>query len=208
MMQKSTYLIISGLLSLNYFSGFLSNDILFVLMMIWTALGFFYYPGYSNLYTNKNTGIVFAFLILFFLSALTPLFRYNQDLISTLIAMRGNWIVLYLLTLLKIKPTEEDFYKSFKVLSIITLIISIAVFFMPQLFFDLSAIKRLSIRQLRGSTDILVAWPGSAAIVFYFFLTLGKSIQNNTKNDFTWCTICMLYIFLMQNRSKIGRAHV
>lgn len=202
-MQKSTYLIISGLLSLNYFSGFLSNDILFVLMMIWTALGFFYYPGYSNLYTNKNTGIVFAFLILFFLSALTPLFRYNQDLISTLIAMRGNWIVLYLLTLLKIKPTEEDFYKSFKVLSIITLIISIAVFFMPQLFFDLSAIKRLSIRQLRGSTDILVAWPGSAAIVFYFFLTLGKSIQNNTKNDFTWCTICMLYIFLMQNRSTL-----
>lgn len=202
-MQKSSYLIISGLLSLKYFKSFISNDLLFLLMMVWVFFGFFYYTGYSNLYTKKNIGIVFAFIVLFFLSALTPIFRYNQDFISTLIAMRGNAIILFLLTLLKIKPTEEDFYKSFKVLSIITLFFSVIAFFIPQLFFDKGQLYNLYVRQLRGSTDILVAWPGNGAMILYFFLTLGKSIQNSTKKDFIWCSVCMLYILLMQNRSTL-----
>lgn len=202
-MNKSSYIFVAGFLSLGYLNSFLSADIQFVLFMIWTIWGYYYYPGYSELYTNKNRGIIFLLFLLFFLSTLTPVFRYNQSLIGTAIAMRGNLVILFLLTLFKIRPDEEDFYTSFKTLAIIALILSIIVFLFPHFFASEEKIRNLSIRQSQGSTDFLVSWPGSVAVVFYFYMTLGRMLERSQKNDFLWCTICMIYIFVMQNRSTL-----
>lgn len=202
-MSKSTYIIVSGFLSLGFLSNFLSQNILFILFMFWTVGGFCFYSGYSDLYTNKNRSIVFLFLVLFFFSALTPIFRYNQDIIATAVAMRGNLVVLFLLVLFKIKPEEEDFYKAFHFLAIVALVLSVFVYVFPQFFVSEERIRSLLIRQSRGSTDIIVSWPGSAAVVFYFYMTLGRMIERSQNKDFLWCTICLTYIFVMQNRSTL-----
>lgn len=206
-MSKSTYIIISGLISFSFIPvklfPFFTRDVQLILMLIWSIFGFYYYPKYSDLYTNKNRNIVFLFFILFFFSSLTPVFRYNQDFIATVIAMRGNLVIIFLLTLFKIKPKEEDFYASFKTLSIIALILSILAFFFPHLFLSTKTLYNLNIRQSQGSTDILAIWLGYPAVIFYFYMSLGRMIQKSNKNDFLWCTICMLYIFIMQNRSML-----
>lgn len=202
-MNKSTYLIISGFLSFGYFNYFLSVDILFFLLIFWIIWGFYHFPGYSNLYSNKNRGIVFLFFILFFMSSLTPIFRYNQNIISTIITMRGNLVILLLLTLFKIKPSEADFYYAFKILATTAIGLTVLAYLFPCFFVSEETIRNLQIRQSRGSTDFIVAWPGSAAVVFYFFMTLGRLIERPEKNDFLWCTLCMAYIFIMQNRSTL-----
>lgn len=206
-MNKSTYLIISGLISFRFIPlklfPFLTLDVQLILMLIWSIWGFYYYPNYSDLYTNKNRSVVFLFFILFFFSSLTPVFRYNQDFIATAIAMRGNLVIIFLLTLLKIKPEEEDLYASFKTLTIIALALSIIAFFFPHLFLSTQALYNLSFRQSQGSTDILAIWLGYPAVIFYFYMSLGRMIQNTGKDDFLWCTLCMLYIFIMQNRSML-----
>lgn len=202
-MKKSTYLIISGLLSLRYLDYFMSSDIVYIIMMLWAAFGFMNYRGYSDLYSKKNVRIVFAFLILFFLSALAPVFMYNQDFVYTLIAYRGNLVVLYLLTLLKIKPTENDFYDSFKTLAKISFLLAVLSLIFPQFFLGEKEAKYLAIRQHKGSLDILTAWPGSMAVVFSFFMSLSRAIKSDLKSEFLWCTGCFVYIFLMQNRSTL-----
>lgn len=202
-MNKSTYLIVSGFLSFGYFNYFISVDILFFFLLLWIIWGFYYFPGYSNLYSNKNRGIVFLFFILFFMSSLTPIFRYDQNIISTIITMRGNLVILLLLTLFKIKPSEDDFYYAFKILAITAIGFSVLAYLFPHFFVSEETIRSLHIRQTRGSTDFVVAWPGSATVVFYFYMTLGRLIEHPKKNDFLWCSICMAYIFIMQNRSTL-----
>lgn len=202
-MRKSTYLIVTGILSFGYLRFFMSFNILFFFLILWIMFGYYYYLGYSNLYSNKNRSIIVFLFILFFMSSLTPMFRYNQDVISTFIAMRGNLVILLLLTLFKIKPSESDFYRAFRILSKIAICLTLLSYFFPHFFLSEEKITYKYLMQSRGSTDLVVAWIGSSAIVFYFYMTLGRLIEHPRKNDFLWCTICMIYIFLMQNRSTL-----
>ena len=206
-MPKYKYLIISGLISFRFFSNrlfpFFTDDILLVLMLLWTVYGFFYYKTPSSLYTRKNQGIALFFLFLFFLSSLSPVFIYNQSFIGTFIAMRGNFVVLFLFTLFKIGPSEEDIFKCFRFLAIIAIFMGIMALIFPSLFVNADKLSNLSFRQQHGSTDIGVIWPGSSTVVFFFYMQIQRMIQRETIEDFIFCTILMAYIFLMQNRSTM-----
>lgn len=206
-MSKSMYLIISGLLSFNFLHNgmfpFLTNDILFLLMLIWSIFGWLYYNHEkSPIYNNNIYWVPFIFILLF-LSALTPIFRYNQSLLSTLIAMRTNILIIYFITLLKIYPTEDDFFKTFRVLGLLALVMAVGVIFFPHWFVDAETINSLLKRRLNGSTDIAVIWPGSTCAVIYFYILLQKMRTNPSKNNVVLCCVFMAYIFLMQNRSTL-----
>lgn len=208
-MNKSTYLIITGLLSFDYltnnFTRFITSDLYLVATMLWALFGFFYYKGYSPLYTKKNQIYIYLFFILIFLSQLSPLFKYNQDLISTIIANRLEYSFIFMLVLFKIGPTEEDIFHAFKVLGIITLAFSIIVFFCPQWFVDIRRLKGFLRYQDRGGYDLLVVWPGAKAAVYYFYILIYKTVTTKAESQkyLFWATIFMIYIFAIQNRSTL-----
>ena len=206
-MSKSTYLIISGLLSFDFLKNglfpFFTSDILFVLMLGWSIFGWIYYSRESSPIYDKNIYWALGILILFFLSSLTPFFRYNQDLVSTYIAMRTNVLIVYLITLLKVYPSENDQFKSFRFLGLLAVGMAVLVFIFPHWFVDVESIKRFLMRQSHGSTDLLVIWPGSACAVLYFYMLLQKMRQEPNAQHVFWCSLFMGYIFLMQNRSTL-----
>lgn len=104
-MDKSTYLVILGLVSFGYLNNNLlplDNNIPYVCTMGWSLFGFFYYKGYSPLYTLKNQLYVICFFMLLFLSQLTPTFnRFHQDFFSTVVANRFEYSFIFLLVLFK-----------------------------------------------------------------------------------------------------------
>lgn len=206
-MKKSTYLIISGILSF----GFLQNnllsdrieDILFSAMLLWCLFGYIYYRNAGYLNIKKNRRWVNWLFFLFFLSSLTPIVQYNQSLILTWVAMRTNLLIIYLLTLLKIAPQEEDFFKSFRFLGILAIIISIFVYLKPDWFVEQKRIDILTSEQIKGSKDLIVTWPGSACAIIYFYILLQITIDHSRPKDIIKLTLFMTYIFLMQNRSTL-----
>lgn len=206
-LSKSIYIIISGLLSFNFLSNgllsFLTNDLLFVLMFVWSIFGWFYYNDEKSPIYNNSIYWVFAILILMFLSALTPMFRYGQSLQSTLLAMRTNVLITFLITLLKVYPNEEELFKAFRILGLLALAMAVLVIFFPHWFVDMETVKRLLNRQIQGSTDVAVIWPGSGCAVIYFYILLQKMRQDPTRSNVICCCVFMLYIFLMQNRSTL-----
>lgn len=206
-MQKSTYLIISGLLSFGFLTNgifpFVTSDLLLVLMLCWSIFGWIYFSHEESPFYEKNKYWVFAIFILFFLSSLTPVFRYGQDFISTCIAMRTNALIIFLISLLKIYPSEDDIFKAIRFLGFLALVMSVFVILFPQWFVDLDTIERLIYRQEAGSTDIAVMWPGSSCAILYFYILLQKMRESPTVKNVFWCCVFMGYIFLMQNRSTL-----
>lgn len=75
-MNKSTYLIITGLLSFDYltnnFTGFISSDLLLVVTILWALFGFFYYKGYTLLYISTNQIYIFLFFYPNLLESIIP----------------------------------------------------------------------------------------------------------------------------------------
>lgn len=206
-MKKSTYLIISGLLSFNFLQNglfpFVSVDLLFLLMFCWSVFGWIYYYKVESPLYNKNIYWTFLFLMLFFLSSFAPFFRYNQDLLPTYMAMRTDLLIIYFITLLKIYPSENDLFKTFRFLGLLALVMAVFVVVFPHWFVDAETVKRLLVRQSLGSTDIAVMWPGSACAVLYFYMLLQRLRQESNIYNLFWCSLFMIYIFLMQNRSTL-----
>ena len=206
-MSKSTYLIISGLIGFDFLRNgifpFITPDLLLVLMFGWSIIGWILFYQENSPIFNKNIYWVLSFFVLFFLSSLSPLFIYNQDLVSTFIAMRANILIIFLATLLKIYPSEKDIFTAIRFLAMVALIMAVLVIVFPHWFVDIETIKMLLQRQKMGSTDIAVMWPGSICAVLYFYILLQKIRECPTLVNAFWCCVFMGYIFLMQNRSTL-----
>lgn len=206
-MRKSTYLIISGLLSFKFLTNgmfpFVTNDLLFILMFGWSLFGWIYFYKEESPVYGKHIFWALGIFILLFLSSLTPLFRYHQNLISTFIAMRTDGLIIFLITLLKIYPSEDDIFKAIRFLGLLAVAMAVFVVIFPHWFVDIETIKRLLQRQEAGSTDIAVIWPGSVCAVLYFYVLLQKVRECATFQNVFLCCIFMGYIFLMQNRSTL-----
>lgn len=206
-MSKSTFLIVLGLLSFGFLKNglfpFITSDLLLILVFGWSVFGWMlFYQENSPVY-GRNIYWVFGIYVLFFLSSLSPYFRYNQDLISTFIAMRINILIFVLITLLKIYPSEKEIFTALRFLAMLALCMAIFVVIFPQWFVDLDTIERLIQRQKLGSTDIAVMWPGNVCAILYFYVLLQKMGERPTSQNIFWCFVFMGYIFLMQNRSTL-----
>lgn len=205
-MSKKAYLIISGLLAFKFLQNglfpFITGDLIVLLITLWSFLGFFYYPT-GVMFNRKTLGFVGIVLICLILSVVTPAYKYNQDVLSTFIAMRQNIVLLLFVAILKISPTAKEVEGAIKTLAMVALVMSIFVLIAPQLFVDADTLGKLYTRQKLGSTDIVVLWPGSACAVIYFFILLQKTAESRSSENLMWCTVFMAYIFVMQNRSTL-----
>jgi hypothetical protein len=183
--------------------SFLSMDMYVMLLFAWSFFGWSYYYRENSPLVDRNIYWVAVLLVLFFLSALTPLFRYNQNLISTFITMRSNLLIMYLITLLKMYPSDEDILKAIRVLGMLALVMLGMVLLFPYWFVDHKIIAGLARAQKSGSTDFSVAWPGNGCAVLYFYVLLQKMREKASFHNVFWCCVFMGYVFLMQNRSTL-----
>lgn len=205
-MSKKAYLIVSGLLAFKFLQNglfpFITADLIVLLITMWSILGLFYYPT-GVMFNRKTLGFVGIVLICLVLSVVTPAYKYNQDVLSTFIAMRHNIVLLLFVAILKISPTAKEVEDAIKTLAMVALVMSFFVLIAPQLFVDEDTLGRLYTRQKLGSTDIVVLWPGNACAVIYFFILLQKTAESRSIENLMWCTVFMAYIFIMQNRSTL-----
>lgn len=204
-MSKKTYLIVSGLFTFKFLQNglfpFIVSDLIVLLILVWSIFGFLYFRKLGVMFNKKTLFFVFIVLTCFVLSVFTPAYKYNQDMLSTVIAMRQNVVIFLFVAILKISPTAKDVEDSIKTLAIVALFMSFIVIVAPQLFVDEETLSSLYTRQKHGSTDIVVLWPGSICAEIYFFILLQKTANSRSTENLLWCTVFMAYIFIMQNRS-------
>lgn len=209
-MKKNFYLIVLFILSFDYLGKvpfFESNpDILLVLTWLWGFVGIIIYRGYSknriNILSNKK--YAYWFVAIMVISTLFPLSEFNQPIITSIIAQRANYSVLFLIIFLSIHPEENDIFKALKFctyLSIILMLISIAF---PSYFLAEEKLGFLQERQAEGSADLITWAPGINLLFFYFLVRVSNALQNKpNKNEVLEITILMLIIILLQNRSRL-----
>ena len=208
-MKKSTYLIIVFLLSLGYLNYLpvtnLTPDILLVVSWFWGIVGLVKYRKFSknrlNVIANKK--YVYWFIALMLISTLYPFIVYNQSILSTIIAQRANYSILFLIVFLYIHPNEQDFITALRFctyLSILIMVISIVV---PSYFISVEKLDNLQSRQSEGSYDLITAAPGIALLFFYFLFQLQKFFFKPKSKVIFEVLFLFLVILFLQNRSRL-----
>lgn len=139
------------------------------------------------------------------MSQLSPLFKHNQDLVSTIIANRLEYSFIFLLVLCKIYPTEEDIFHAFKGFGNDNFVFLVFWSFFSQHGLLTMNLKGFLRYQKSGGFDFLVVWPGSEAAKYYFYILVYQTVREKPwgKKFMLLLSIFMVYIFAAQNRSTL-----
>ncbi len=209
-MPKHIYIIIAGILAFGYLPNIIPrlNDVLTVLSLLWCFFGLFYYskvkPNLLN--SRKNHRYTYWILFLILLSCISPLFIYNQSLLGTFIALRTIPLILYLNVFLMMQPSEDDLYKAFKFLGLLSVVVTLyATYYNPFIFGDPEKMGYKVNAMTQGlNQDIFVSNIGQHAAVFLYFLAVNKILKKNpSKMDLLYFIISITYLLLGQNRSVL-----
>lgn len=209
-MNKFYYLIITGLLSFDYLDNrmtkhILTPDVLLVILLVWIFVGLFFSvkkeDNQLDVFSNRKW--TYLIVILLFVNTLHPFFEYHQSVLNTIIAQRANFAILFFLVLLRLQPSEDELFRVFKVLGILSIVIFILAFVFPQIFLDESAVKSLIIRQSR-TTDLISFIPaGFTFAIFLAFMLIQRMLDQPSGKNIAWAFSLVLYIVLVQNRSTM-----
>lgn len=210
-MQKKHYLLILfilgfGALSNAATSSFLTRDVTFILVVLWSIWGWFYYQDNkeNSLDQPKNRNIAWIIFSSMIVSMFIPWIYYNQNLIDTFFSQRFNYVILVLLVLLRIQPTGKDFIYAIKISAYISLIGFIISLIFPQFFLTEDVLKEMISNRLKyKSTDIGFSGPGYSLVPFYLYYLINKLVHKADIRDIIECSVFMLYIIAVQNRSTI-----
>lgn len=210
-MQKKHYLLILfiiafGALSNAITSSFLTKDVIFILVALWSIWGWFYYQDNKEniLDQPKNRSIAWIIFFSMIFSMFIPWIFYNQNIIDTFFSQRFNYAILVLLVLLRIQPTGKDFIYAIKISAYISIIGFIISLIFPQFFLTEEVIKEIIRNRLKyKSTDIGFAGPGYTLVPFYLYYLINRLVHKADIHDIIECSVFMLYIIAVQNRSTI-----
>lgn len=208
-MNKVTYLTLIGIATLNYLPlnplGDKGRDISLSLFLIIYILGRFNLKTIKDkINTQNNKKLIYLTFILLVTSSFYPTIEYNQSFFSTLLAQRYNLTFLFFLELLRIQPSENDLYRAFKLLSILSAISILLVLKYPLLYADQARLTYLISQQAVGmTTDIAVTYPGSFSILIFFFLVANKLIKTHELKYFVLTCLVFTLLLVYQNRSSI-----
>lgn len=153
-----------------------------------------------NLNTFNNRKWVYIIIALFIVGSIYPIISYSQSVIGTAIALRHNLSILFLLTLLKIEPSEKDLEISLSVLGKLAIVMGGVAIIFPGWFVDNERLQNFNYSE---GNDLTLVWPGFRMAVFYFYILIGKLWNSSKYKDLLWAAVFMLYILIVQNRSTL-----
>lgn len=208
-MPKYIYLIIIGIFSFGYIPPALvpDTDVSLLFLYFFLFFGFIYYRKEAENRLNNlrhNKWVVVLFILMFF-SVLTPCIRYNQSIVDTLIAMRKEYLIVYVSLFFRMNLCENDWYKAFKFLGILSISSFFVVMFFPELYITKETLEIFYYRKMSGAESDIIATtiPGFTVLIFFFFMTFQRVIDHWRKSDIVWMLISVIFILLVQNRSTI-----
>lgn len=208
-MKKSVFLIILFIISFGYLDFVLKveniKDSILIISWIFGAFGMVYFLKFTNNKLNsfENKKAIYLFFILMFLSSIYPYNEFNQGVLSTLIAQRENYSLLFFFVFLSILPSEEDVIISLRFCTYLSIFLMFISVFLPEFFLGQEKVESLHRRQIYGSTDIFAINTGAKLLFFYFFLSISKTIKNPKFLKVIEIIFIFIIIFLMQNRSRL-----
>jgi hypothetical protein len=208
-MKKSTFLIILFILAYGYLEYLpfikINSDLNLVLQWLFMFYALVRYHKYSTnpLNISANKKYVSLFIVLMVISSLIPFFEYNQSILSTLLAQRQNYNILFLFVLLYIHPTPRDFFIALRFCSFLCLVIMILSIFFPEYFLDSKKFDSFSMRANRGSKDLITASPGINLVFFYFLIKIQSWFTFRSQKNLKEIVFIFIMIFLLQNRSLL-----
>lgn len=209
-LKKKNYLLILFILSFSflsntYLSFILTNDVLFVITLLFIIGGWFYYtPIKSNYFSEKKKYFYWVFFLIT-LSTLVPFYFYNQSVFWGIVAQRTQYLFVFFgLLLLRIRPSNDDFIYVFKNTAYLSLICFVISILAPNFFLDEAVLKEeITTRRIEESTDIGFITPGVQLAALYLFYCIQRFFNRPTKMEFFEACLFMGYIILYQNRSTI-----
>lgn len=206
-MTKSTYLKVLFFINLGFFHSNIVNIniIIFLVSVLWFIFGWIYFTKKQNNYLNnfKNRKYVYILLIIYFISAFSPLAYYNQPFFETLISQRVNFYILFLLLFLRMCPSEEDIFNAVKTCIYLAVPLYFISIFFPEFFLSSTEIYNLQTSQYYGSMDLIRYNPAAAFLVFYITYLSNKFYKEPTiKLNLEFYSLCVVLV-LLQNRSRL-----
>lgn len=204
-MKISTYLIIMGLIAFDYipkqlFPFMTANNILVIVLFMAIIGPIICKCNKLNLNTFNNRKWVYIIIALFIVSSIYPIVNYGQSVVGTAIALRHNLPILFLLTLLKIEPSEKDIEISLSYLGKLAIVMGCVAIIFPEWFVDSERLQNFNNSE---GNDLTLVWPGFHMAVFYFYILIGKLWHSSKYEDLIWASVFMLYILIVQNRSTL-----
>lgn len=210
-MSKRVYLLILFLITFGYarnaYTTFLlTNDVLFILTVIWGVFGWVYFKNESVNYLNtaKNRAVVWWLMIIMMLSLFMPYFKYDQSIFEAFLSQRYNYLILLLLLFYRINISYDDFVYALRICSYLSLGCFVLSIFQPNFFVEQSTlIESMYSRIEHSSTDIGYAAPGFRLMIFYLYIKIAQLFDNADFKTIAETSLFMLYVIMYQNRSTI-----
>jgi hypothetical protein len=203
-MKKVIYIALIGILGFGYIpSQLIYQEVITVLLyLLWFSGFLLFKPASDNVvYSFKNTKWVYLILILLLLSTITPYLNFNQPIFRTVIALRKEFLILYVIIFLRLQPSVEEILKSLKLLSFLSIISFILVIQFPSLYVTR---EKLYLFIQNNETDLsIIIPPGFDFAVLYFFFVLQQILEKPTYKDIINSLVFIGFIFLVQNRSTL-----
>lgn len=204
-MKKIIYLLILFVLICNEWSiipmGLWSADVHFILLYGFVMMGFILFRKNKMVLFKRYGKTYYALIILGILLSVIPAYVYHgQGIVQSLITSRTQLCWLFIPLLYKISPSEEEIFKLAKYASILITFICLLKFISMDLFVIDEEVKY---KMSKGEYpyEVLGYWMYTLPI----FMNLQKIKHNEGRflNNMTAIILCLVMIFIMQNRSTL-----
>ena len=208
--SKFTYTLIASILLLSFWNfrpvvSLLNRDIILVLTLLWTILGFCLFPKkLSYRYFHRFNWLWIIFFTGIFISMLNAYFFWEQPLKTTFIAQRFSYTFILLPALFYVQSSPYDIEKTLRIISYITLVMWVISIIRPELIGNISeeAIENRNFNP-QATTDIGYYVTGIHIVVLYTYFLIQNYIKNFNFKAFLTALFWITFIILYQNRSLI-----
>lgn len=178
--------------------GLMSNDVQLIASLLFMAYGFFHFK--NKRFSFKATNLkCFWWIVAGILLSMVPAMLYHgQSIFQSVITYRMQlmWIVVPLL--IKVAPSEDDIVKVSLICAYVMLAMAFLKRFLPQLFvIDYERMEALRIDTVGWFT---IGFSLATIPVFYY---LGRMQKRFKWQDLVPVSICMLFLFLVENRTTL-----
>jgi len=208
-MKISTFIALLFLISYDLFGFFEKSNtttpLLILIVLIFYGL-VFKRKSNSLLNTYANRKYVYFFLAILILSTFQPLYSFGQPFFDTMISLRVNYLIIVVLLLIHMRPSEGDIIKAFKFCSYLAISIAFLSTFLPGLFISNDIYDAANIRRDNGGLELFYFTPGLDLVFFYFIFLTARLKKENNKKHIIEVVVLLVFLILVQNRSRLAFA--